>query len=94
MGVTTKKKIIPIINGEIIFDNKIPNLNQSLFKGLNIFELKIPKKKKIKETPNDQYLMFSLLINVYIAINKKTTKNKILKLINNFFSNQVITKFS
>ena len=38
IGVTTAKKIIPITNGEIIFPNKIPNLNQILFNGVNIFE--------------------------------------------------------
>ena len=36
IGVTTKKNIIPIIIGEIIFPNNNPNLNQSLFKGVKI----------------------------------------------------------
>ena len=49
VGVTTRKKIIPIITGEIIFPKIIPNLNQILFKGVKILELKRPKNKKIKE---------------------------------------------
>ena len=36
IGVTTKKNIIPITNGETIFPKKIPNLNHTLFNGFNI----------------------------------------------------------
>ena len=57
--MTTTKKINPITNGEMIFPNKVPNLNQILFNGVNIFELKKPKIKKINETNRDQYLKFS-----------------------------------
>ena len=46
MGVTTKKKIIPIIIGEIIFPKSRPNLNQILFNGFNSFELNNPNAKK------------------------------------------------
>ena len=49
MGVTTKKNIIPITNGETIFPKNIPNLNQSLFKGVKIFEFTSPKTRKINE---------------------------------------------
>ncbi len=51
------------MNGEIIFPNKIPNLNQILFSGVSIFEFNKPKTKKTKEINNDQYLMFSSFIN-------------------------------
>ena len=43
IGVTTKKNIIPIIIGEIILPNKIPNLNQILFKGVNNFDCSKPE---------------------------------------------------
>ena len=46
IGVTTKKKIAPIIIGEINLPNNIPNLNQSLFNGVSNFELIKPKIKK------------------------------------------------
>ena len=54
IGVTTRKNIIPIITGEIILPKKLPNLNQILFKGLNNFEFKNPKKRKINERIIDQ----------------------------------------
>ena len=56
MGVTTKKNIITIIIGETIFPKKIPNLNQSLLRGVNILEFKIPKIKKIKDIIKDHNL--------------------------------------
>ena len=43
IGVTTIKNIMPIIIGEIIFPNNIPNLNHNIFNGSNILELIIPK---------------------------------------------------
>jgi hypothetical protein len=61
MGVTTKKNIIPIITGEIIFPKNIPNLNQSLFSGVRKLELINPKIKKIIEIINDHNLTSSLL---------------------------------
>ncbi len=63
MGVTTKKKIIPITIGEIIFPKRKPNLNQILFNGSNNFELSKPNIKKIIEIINDQILIFSSYIN-------------------------------
>ena len=62
IGVTTKKKIIPIIIGEIIFPNNKPNLNQILFKGLKILEFKIPNIKNKPEIIKDHNLT-SLLFN-------------------------------
>ena len=67
--------------GDIIFPKKIPNLNQSLFKGVSICEFINPKTKKIKDTINDQSLMSLLLIKGYKAIIKKTTKKTIPKLL-------------
>ena len=43
----TKKNIIPITNGEIIFPKKIPNLNQRIFNGVNNFEFINPNIIKI-----------------------------------------------
>ncbi len=81
MGVTTKKKIIPIIIGEIIFPKIIPNLNHILFKGDKIFELKRPKTRKIRAIIKD-HILTSLLFNKgYKAINKKTIKKTIPKLL-------------
>ena len=62
IGVTTKKKIIAIMSGEVIFPNKIPNLNQSKFNGVKILEFNIPKVTKTKETMNDHNLKLSLFI--------------------------------
>ena len=47
LGVTIAKKTIPITIGDIIVPNKIPNLNQILFKGVKIEEFNKPKIKKI-----------------------------------------------
>ena len=81
MGVTTRKNINPIINGEIILPRSIPNLNQSLFKGFKTFELINPNIKKTNEIIIDQILIPSLLSNGYKAIIKKTTKKTIPKLL-------------
>ena len=59
IGVTTKKNIILITIGEIILPKIIPNLNQSLLNGFNIFEFKSPNIKNIKEIIRDQILIFS-----------------------------------
>jgi hypothetical protein len=56
IGVTTKKNIIPIINGEIIFPKNIPNLNQSLFIGVKILEFNKPNTKKNKDIITDHIL--------------------------------------
>ena len=90
MGVTTKKNIIPIINGDIILPSKIPNLNQSLFNGVSIFEYSKPKTRKINEVINDQILILSLFINGY----KPTIKNTIKKTIPKFlFEGNFISLF-
>ena len=59
IGVTTKKKISPITNGDTTFPNKIPNLNHSLFSGVRTNELIKPRIRKIIETDKDQILIFS-----------------------------------
>jgi hypothetical protein len=77
MGVTTKKNIIPIINGEIIFPRKIPNLNQILFKGVRILEFNKPNEMKIREIISDQSLTSSPFNKGYKPISKKTIKKTI-----------------
>ena len=59
MGVTTKKKTIPIIIGETNFPSKIPNLNHNKFKGVKIEEFKKPKTRKIKDIIKNHILTFS-----------------------------------
>ena len=73
VGVTTKKKIIPITIGPIILPSNIPNLNQSLFKGKSNLELLNPNNKKIPEINKDHILISLLLSNGH----NETTKNKI-----------------
>ena len=63
IGVTNKKNIIPITNGEINFPIKIPNLNQSLFSGFKILEFINPKTKKNSDIINDHNLNSPLFIN-------------------------------
>ena len=53
IGVTTKKNTTPIIKGETIFPKKIPNWNQILFRGVKIFELKIPNIKNNRDKKKD-----------------------------------------
>jgi len=81
VGVIIKKKIIPIIIGEIRFPSKIPNLNQILFKGVKILELNNPKIKKVIAIIIDHILISSLFIKGYVAINKKKIKKTIPKLL-------------
>ena len=63
--------------GDIKFPNKIPNLNQILFKGDNTDEFKRPKIKKIIAITTAQILIFSSLNNgnkeMIIKNIKKTT---------------------
>ena len=80
MGVTTKKNIIPIITGEIIFPKNIPNLNQSLLKGVKNFEFNNPETRKINEVIADHILISPPLVKGYKAISKNTTKKTIPKL--------------
>ena len=68
-------------NGEIIFPRKIPNLNHSLLSGFKILEFTNPRNKKTIDIIKDHSLNSSPLINGYVAIIKKTTKNTIPKLI-------------
>ena len=58
IGVTTPKYIIPITIGDTILPSNIPNLIQSLFNGVKIFEFKIPKIKKSKDKIKEQTLIF------------------------------------
>ena len=80
IGVTTRKNMIPITNGETIFPKRIPNLNQSLFKGKSILELINPRIKKNKDIKRDHILNSSLWIKGYKAIKKNTIKKTIPKL--------------
>ena len=60
--------------GDIKFPNKIPNLNQILFKGDNTDESKRPKIKKIIAITTAQILIFSSLNNGNIDTIKKNIK--------------------
>ena len=79
VGVTTIKKTKPIIIGDIKFPNKIPNLNQILFKGDNNDEFNRPKIKKIIATITGQILISSFLSNGNNEIIEKNTKKTIPK---------------
>ena len=81
VGVTTKKYTIPIIIGETIEPNKIPNLNHNLFSGVNNLELKIPKIKKIIDKTNDHSLISSPDFKGHKATIKNITKNTNPKLL-------------
>jgi hypothetical protein len=67
--------------GETKLPNKIPNLNQILFKGDNTDEYKRPKIKKIIATTPAQILIFSSLNNGNIDIIKKNIKKTTPKLL-------------
>ena len=71
----------PITNGEIILPNKIPNLNQTWFSGVRIFEFKTPKIKKIIEIIKDQTLISPSFNNGNIETIRKNTKKTIPKLL-------------
>ena len=81
MGVTIKKKIIPIIIGEIILLSNKPNLCQRLFNGFKILEFNKPSIKKTKLTNKDHSLIFSSFNKGYNAIKIKTIKKTIPKLL-------------
>ena len=55
--------------------NKIPNLNHSLFNGVNNLELKTPKIKKIIDKANDHNLISASYFKGHKATIKNTTKN-------------------
>ena len=80
IGVTTKKNIMPMIKGDTIFPNNIPNLNQILFKGAKILEFNKLNIRKIIEIINDQILISPPYVKGYKAMSKKTTKKTIPKL--------------
>tara|TARA_B100001758_G_C18250042_1_gene525337 strand:- start:371 stop:655 length:285 start_codon:yes stop_codon:yes gene_type:complete len=88
--VTTKKNISPIINGEINLPNNIPNLDQSLFSGVKIFEFNKPNNKKITEIRRDHILISPSFFNGKIAIIKNTIKKTIPK----FLLVLIISKYS
>ena len=81
MGVTIPKKTIPITIGETKLPNRIPNLNQTLFNGVKIFEFISPKIKKNKAIIMDQILIFPSLIKGNIETIKKNRKKTIPKLL-------------
>ena len=81
VGVTTKKKTIPITIGETMEPNKIPNLNHSLFSGVNNLELRMPREKKIIDKANDHILISSPDFKGHKATIKNTTKNTNPKLL-------------
>ena len=60
-GILLGKVVSPLImiKGDTTFPNNIPNLNQSLFKGVKILEFNKPRTKKIKEIITDQTLISS-----------------------------------
>jgi len=81
VGVTITKKTILITIGETKLPNRIPNLNQILFNGVNNFEFNNPKIKKIIAIIKDQTLIFSFLNkgnNETIKKNRKKTIPKLL----------------
>ena len=69
-----------IINGEIILPKNIPNLNQSLFKGVKILEFNKPKTRKIKEIITNHILISPLQDKGYKAKSANTIKKTIPKL--------------
>ena len=76
--------------GETIEPNKIPNLNHSLFSGINNLELRTPKTKKITAMTNDHNLKSSPDFKGHKAIIKNTTKNTNPKLL---FDEDFISEF-
>jgi len=81
IGVTTKKKIIPIINGDTIDPKMIPNLNHNLLSGVKNLEFIIPKIKKAIDKIKDHNLKSPWDFKGHKAIIKKTMKNKTPKLL-------------
>ena len=67
--------------GETIEPNKIPNLNHSMFSGVNNLELIIPKIKNIIDKVNDHNLKSSSYFKGHKATIKNTTKNTNPKLL-------------
>ena len=74
MGVITRKKTTPITIGAIMAPKIVPNLNHSLFNGVNSFEFINPKIKKTKEIITDQILIGSSYIKGHRLTIKKIMK--------------------
>ena len=74
IGVITKKKTTPMTTGATIPPKIIPNLNHSLFNGVNSFEFINPKIKKNKEIIADQILTGSPFVKGQVLTIKKTMK--------------------
>ena len=81
IGVTTKKKMIPIAMGENIFPKIIPNLNQSTLSGVKNFEFINPKIKKIIEIEADQILIEPSDVKGHKPIIKNNIKKNKAKLL-------------
>ena len=81
VGVTTAKKTMPIITGDMKFPNIIPNLNQILFRGDKIDEFNRPKIKKITATIIDHTLTFPSFNNGNIDMIRKNIKKTTPKLL-------------
>ena len=71
---TIRKKIIAITIGAITAPKIIPNLNHSLFNGVNSFEFTNPKIRKIKDIIANQILIDTSYVNGQKLKIKKTTK--------------------
>jgi hypothetical protein len=63
VGTIIKKKIKPIIIGDITFPSKVPNSIQKLFKDVNKFGLTIVINKNTKDRIKDQSLIVSPIFN-------------------------------
>ena len=70
VGVTMAKKTIPITIGDTKLPNKIPNLNQILFKGLKIDEFNRPNIKKI---------IASIIAQILILPSSNNGNNEIIR---------------
>jgi len=81
VGVTTKKKTIPIIKGETILPSIIPILNQILFNGVRILEFVKANIRKANEIIKDHTLKLSLFSIGYKETIKKNIKKTIPKLL-------------
>ena len=81
IGVTTKKNITPMTKGETILPKNIPNLNQTLLRGVKIGDLSNPNIRNIIDVIKAHNLISSLLINGYKAIRRKKIKKTIPKLL-------------
>ena len=79
--LTSKKKIIPMIIGDIKFPKNIPNLNQILFNGVNNFEFKKPKIRKTIAMINDHILISFWFKIGQNATNENTKENRNPKLL-------------